>query len=157
MFDLRKGFMLNLVLCRIKCFLEWFNPFQNQPWFLCVCSLSLLKTLQEKEKLLVTSNFSFSRSVFYPFGELSVIFIKYKIVVCKLLHFGRVKNWLLGKGLKFNSSGWFYTIFFILKARIGSNYFFNHFYSHSTNPDETSLSHNYDILNGWLLWRLNEL
>ena len=29
---------------------------------------SLLKTLWEKEKLLVTSNFSFSHSIFYPFG-----------------------------------------------------------------------------------------
>ena len=30
----------------------------------CVCSTSLLKTLWENEKLLVTSNFSFSHSVF---------------------------------------------------------------------------------------------
>ena len=32
---------------------------------------SLLKTLWEKEKLLVKSTFSFSQSVFYPFGKLS--------------------------------------------------------------------------------------
>ena len=44
----------------------------------------------EKEKLLVTSNFSFSHSVFYPFGELSAIFINFEIVVCKLFQFGRV-------------------------------------------------------------------
>ena len=37
------------------------NPFPNKPWFLRVCSTSLWKTLREKEKLLVTSNFSFSR------------------------------------------------------------------------------------------------
>ena len=81
-----------------------FNPFQNKPWFLRVCSTSLLKnavgkgeiarnklkTLQEKEKLLVTSNFSFSHSVFYPFEELPFIFIKFEIVVCKLCQFGRV-------------------------------------------------------------------
>ena len=36
------------------------NPFPNKPWFLLVCSTSLLKTLWEKEKLLVLSNFSFS-------------------------------------------------------------------------------------------------
>ena len=36
-----------------------FNPFQNKPRFLRVCSTSLLKTLWKKEKLLVTSNFSF--------------------------------------------------------------------------------------------------
>ena len=41
----------------------------------------------EKEKLLVTSNFSFTYSVFYPFRELSAIFIKFKIVVCKLFQF----------------------------------------------------------------------
>ena len=66
------------------------NPFPNKPWFLCVCSISLLKTLCEKKKLLVTSNFSFSHSVFYPFGELSAIFIKFEIVICKLFQFGRV-------------------------------------------------------------------
>ena len=30
----------------------------------------------------LTSNFSFSRSVFYVFGELSTIFNKFEIVVC---------------------------------------------------------------------------
>ena len=35
-----------------------FNPSPNKPLFLCVCSTHLLKTLWEKEKLLVTSNFS---------------------------------------------------------------------------------------------------
>ena len=61
-----------------------FNPFQNQPWFLRVSNTSPLKTLWEKEKLLITSNFSFSDSVFYPFGKISAIFIKSEIVVCKL-------------------------------------------------------------------------
>ena len=60
-----------------------FKPFPNKPWFLRVCSKGLFKTLWEKEKLLVTSNFSFSHSVFNPFGELPAIFIKFKIVVCK--------------------------------------------------------------------------
>ena len=43
------------------------NPFPNKPWFLRVCSKSLLKTLWEKEKLLVTGNFSYSHNVFYSF------------------------------------------------------------------------------------------
>ena len=60
---------------------RYINPFPNKPWFLHVCSLSLLKTLWEKEKLLVTSNFSFFHSVFYPFGVLSAIFITFEIVV----------------------------------------------------------------------------
>ena len=58
------------------------NPFPNKPWFLRVCSKSLLKTLWEKEKLLIMSNFSFSHSVFYLLEELSAIFIKVEIVVC---------------------------------------------------------------------------
>ena len=57
------------------------NPFPNKPWFLRVCSTSLLKTPWEKEKLLIMSNFSFSHSVFYSFRELS---IKLKIVIGKL-------------------------------------------------------------------------
>ena len=66
------------------------NPFLNKPWFLRVCSRSPLKTLWEKEKLLITSNFSISHSDFYPFGELSAIVIKFEIVVCKISQFGRV-------------------------------------------------------------------
>ena len=60
------------------------NLFPNKPWFLRVCSTSLLKTLWEKEKLLVTSNFSLPHSLFYPFRDLSALFIKFEIVVCKL-------------------------------------------------------------------------
>ena len=54
-----------------------------------VFSASLSKTLLEKEKLLITSNFSFSHSVFYPFGERSTILIKFEIVVCKFFQVGR--------------------------------------------------------------------
>ena len=73
--------------------------FPNKPWFLRVCSTNLLQTVWEKKKLLITSNFSFSLSVFYPFGELSGIFIKLEIVVCSLFQFGRVRNLSFGKGL----------------------------------------------------------
>ena len=62
------------------------NSYPNNPWFSRVCSTSLLKTLWEKEKLLITSNFSFSHNVFHPFGELSSIFIKFSIVFTKLFH-----------------------------------------------------------------------
>ena len=75
------------------------NPFPNKPWFLRICSTRLLKTLTEKEKLLVTSNFSFFHSVFYPIGELSAIFIKVEILVCKLFQFGRVQNLSFRKDL----------------------------------------------------------
>ena len=41
------------------------NPFPHKPLCLCAWSIRLLKTLWEKEKLLIKSNFSFSHSVFY--------------------------------------------------------------------------------------------
>ena len=56
------------------------HSFPNKPWFLGVCSTSLLKTVLEKEKLLITSNFSFCHIVFYLFGELSAIYIKFEIL-----------------------------------------------------------------------------
>ena len=65
-----------------------FNPSPNKPLFFRVSSL--LKTLWEKEKLLVMSNFFFSNSVFYVFREFSPIFIKFKNVVCKHFQNGRV-------------------------------------------------------------------
>ena len=48
-------------VCALVC---EFNPFSNKSWFLRVCSTSLLKTMWEKEKLLVTNNFFFSHGVF---------------------------------------------------------------------------------------------
>ena len=59
------------------------NPFPNKTLFLHVYSTSLLKTLCEMEKLIITSDFSISHSVFNPF-------IKFKIVFCKIFEFGRV-------------------------------------------------------------------
>ena len=45
------------------------NTFPSKPWFLPVCSTSLLKTSWEKEKLLITSNFSIFHSVFSPMSS----------------------------------------------------------------------------------------
>ena len=75
-----------------------YKAFPSKPWFLRVCSTSLLKTLWEKEKLLVTRNFSFSHSVFHPFEQLSAIFISFEIVVVKLFQFRGVQYLLFGKG-----------------------------------------------------------
>ena len=58
----------------------------------------------EKEKLLVMSNFSFTHSVFYPFGELSAIFVKFKILVCRLFQFGPAWNLSSGNGLIWQQS-----------------------------------------------------
>ena len=58
-----------------------FNPFPNKPWCLLVCIVSILKRLLEKEKL-----------CFLPFWRTFCYFIKFEIVVCRLLQFGRVWN-----------------------------------------------------------------
>ena len=58
------------------------NPFPHNDTFWRPWETSLLKTLWEKEKLLVTSNFSFSHSVFYPLGELCCHF--HQIWNCRL-------------------------------------------------------------------------
>ena len=79
---------------------SFINPFPNKSWFLRVCSINLLKTPREEEKLLVTSNFSFPHNVFYPFREHSAILIKFKIVVCKHFQFGRVKKLSSSNGLR---------------------------------------------------------
>ena len=50
------------------CYVVEFNPFPHNNIFWRPWETSLLKTLWEREKLLITSNFSFSHSVFYPFG-----------------------------------------------------------------------------------------
>ena len=59
-----------------------------------------METLWEREKLLVTSYFSFSHDVRHPFGELPAILVKSKIVVCKLFQFGKCLNLPFWKGLK---------------------------------------------------------
>ena len=55
------------------------NSFQNKLLFKLVRSMGLYEILWEKEKLLVTSNFSFSHGVFYHFGVHSNIFINFKL------------------------------------------------------------------------------
>ena len=71
--------------CTLKCRLQFVSVWTclkfccpDKPWFLHVCSTSLLK------KLRATSNFSFFHSVFFQLREFSAIFIKFEIVVCKL-------------------------------------------------------------------------
>ena len=50
----------------------------------------------KKEKLLVMSNFSFSHSVFYPFGELSAIFILFgEGLVCTVCLYITASHWPL--------------------------------------------------------------
>ena len=64
----------------------------SQKW---VASRQVFWKHWEKEKLLMKSSFSFSPTVFYPFGKPSALFIKLDIVVCKLFQFGSVQNFVV--------------------------------------------------------------
>ena len=79
---------------------DWVNPFPNKPWFLRVYGTTLLKTLWEKEKMLVTSIFSFSHSVFYSVKEINHHFSNIQIVVCKCFQFGHVQNSVVWERVK---------------------------------------------------------
>ena len=61
-------YLLNTNFSKSGSFGKEINPFPHNDTFWRPWETSLLKTLWEKEKLLVTSNFSFSHSVLYPFG-----------------------------------------------------------------------------------------
>ena len=89
-FEMLSPICFNLDQSKILSSGNWLTLSPNKPWNLRVSSISFLKTLWEKGKLLIMSNFSFSRSVFYYFGEYSATFIKFKIVVCRPFEFGKV-------------------------------------------------------------------
>ena len=67
------------------------SPFPKQALVFTCLQCSLLKTLWEKEKSLVMSNFSFTHSVFYPFGELSAIVIIFNCCLQSLSVWKRLK------------------------------------------------------------------
>ena len=73
------------------------NPFPNKPWFLRVCSISLLKTLWEKEKLLVTSNFSFSQCVSTFLDNFFSFSSNLKLLSANCMSFEEFKICCLGK------------------------------------------------------------
>ena len=56
-----------------------------------------------KGKLLIMSNFSFSKSFVDSFRELSAIFLKFEIVICKFFEFGTEYNLSFGKGLTYTT------------------------------------------------------
>ena len=73
---------------------------RTSPCFFYLSAVSLLKTLLEKEKLPVTSNFFLSNSVFYPLWKLSATFIEFRISYAKSFGFEVSKILWFGKGLK---------------------------------------------------------
>ena len=74
------------------------NSFPNKPWFLRVFSTSLLKTLWGKEKLLVTSNFPFTHSVFYCLENFLQFSSNLKLSSADCFNFEESKICCLGKG-----------------------------------------------------------
>ena len=57
------------------------------------------KNSWKRRNCFVTSNFSFTHSVFQPFGQLLAMFIKFQIFVCKHFYFfEESKNCRFGKG-----------------------------------------------------------
>ena len=64
----------------------------HKPW-----ERELLKTLWKKEKMLVTSIFSFSHNVFYPITYKFRHFSHIWIVVCKCFEFGLVYHFVVWK------------------------------------------------------------
>ena len=76
------------------------NPFPNKPIvFMCLQYKSFENPAGKGEIARKTSNFSFFHSVFYPFGKLSAILIKFKNCRLQLFQFRRVKNLSFGKKL----------------------------------------------------------
>ena len=67
-------------------------------FYMFAVQVILKKTPWEKEKLLVTSNFSFSHCVFKPFREVSAIFINMKFSSANSFSLEESKICCLGKG-----------------------------------------------------------
>ena len=91
------------VSCKVR--ITWLNVKVRKLYHVCLSAVTkLMSELFPKQALVFTcrstslsktvwgkrSNFSFSHRVFYPFGELSAIFIKFEIVVCRLFQVGTV-------------------------------------------------------------------
>ena len=84
-----------------KSYLLFANPltlFQTSPGFYESAETSYLKTLWEKEKLLVMSNFSLSHSVFNPFGEFFAIFVIFEMLSANAFSSEESEICHLGKG-----------------------------------------------------------
>ena len=77
-----------------------FNPLLHRYSFRHIKNRQLLKTLREKEKLLVTSNFSFSHNVFYSIRYLCLhLSTFFDIISLFAVELGKSKIGLFGNGL----------------------------------------------------------
>ena len=62
----------------IRPFFQQVNPFLNNPWFLCVCSTSLVNIVGKGVSAHIEQFLLFPQC-FLPLGELSAIFIKFTL------------------------------------------------------------------------------
>ena len=76
------------------------NPLPYNDKFRCTGGKSILKTLWEKMKMLVSSIFFFSHNVFYPMKDNFNVLSNILFVVCKCFQFGKPKVLSTGKGFK---------------------------------------------------------
>ena len=77
------------------------QPFPKQDLVFTRLQYKSFKNTVGKGEIALKEQFLlFPQCFFYPFGEVSAIFIKFKIVVCKVFQFGWVWNSSFGEGLK---------------------------------------------------------
>ena len=94
--------------------------------------IGLLKTLWEKEKMLVTSIFSFSHNVFYSSRHKFQFLSHNYFVICKCFEFGPVYNFVVRSRVNASTTDSFFkTSWKEKKLPVTSNFFFSHhvFYS----------------------------
>ena len=87
-----KAFVLKVLKtpdCLVKGHYKWCYPFPKQAFVFMCLQNKFWKHCGERRNF-ETSNFSFSHSGFYLFGELSTIYAKFESLICKLFQFGRV-------------------------------------------------------------------
>ena len=76
-----------------------FNPFPKQALAFTCLQYNSFENNVGKGEIARNEQFLLFPQCFYRFGELSAIFTKFKIVVCKLFRIGRVQNLSFGKEL----------------------------------------------------------
>ena len=84
-----------------------FIPYPNRHWLLCVRFPSLLKTLGKEKKMLITSNFCFSQSVFLQFWR------TFHLGVC--VHYLKSNPYYQGRQFKMHFS---FRIMFLFRVRL---------------------------------------
>ena len=77
---------------------KFIKSFAKHGLVFTVYSTSLLKTMQEKEKMPITNKFSFSHSVFNPFGEFLPFSSKSELLSANCFSLEKSKICRLGKG-----------------------------------------------------------